>query len=182
MLSRAVLGHAMHYRLRKVKRKVIIKMNEIIENKKKSEILAEEISKLDYGSVITHKQISLLIEEDYPSNKYTSTIAKAKKIILKKYNKTIQNIVGDGYRVVSPDDFVQQSLKHYKRGFNEMKKGHDTLAYAPIQDMTEEGRAVYQRFHDRAIILQASMKGVAVELKTLGEKRNPFALENIRRD
>lgn len=158
-------------------------MNEIIENRRKSEILAEEISKLDYGSVITHKQISLLIEEDYPSNRYTSTIAKAKKILLKTYNKTIQNIVGDGYRVVSPDDFVQQSLKHYKRGFNEMKKGHDTLVYAPTQDMSSEGREIYTRIYDRAVTLQASMKGVSVELKTLaGKRKHPFALENIKRD
>lgn len=95
-------------------------MNEIIENRKKSEVLAEKINELNYGDVITHQQIASIIEEDYPSNKYTSTIAKARKLLLKKYNKTIENITGDGYRVVSPDDFVGQSLKHYKRGFNEM--------------------------------------------------------------
>lgn len=78
-------------------------MNEIVENKKKSEILAEKINELSYGDVLTHQQISSLIEEDYPSNKYTSTIAKAKKLLLKKYNKTIENIVGDGYRVVDPE-------------------------------------------------------------------------------
>ena len=65
------------------------KMNEVIENKKKSEVLAEKIIELNYGDVLTHEQIASLIKEDYPSNKYTSTIAKAKKILLKKYNKTI---------------------------------------------------------------------------------------------
>lgn len=155
-------------------------MNEIIENRKKSEILAERINELNYGDVITHQQIASIIEEDYPSNKYTSTISKAKKILLKKYNKTIENIVGDGYRIVSPGDFVQQSLKHYKRGFSQMQKGYDTLTYAPIKDMSKEEIDVYRRVHDRAVILQASMKGTSVELKTLGEKRNPFALENIK--
>lgn len=43
-------------------------------------------------------------------------------------------------------------------------------------------RMEYQRVHDRAVILQASMKGTAVELKTLGEKKHPFALENIQKD
>lgn len=149
-------------------------MNEIIENKKKSEILAERINELNYGAVITHQQISSMIEEDYPSNKYTSTIAKTKKILLKKYNKTIENIPGDGYRVVQPDDFVQQSLKHYKRGFNEMQKDYDTLEYAPTQNMTPEGLNTYRRVHDRAIILQASMQGVKVELKSLSKKEHPF--------
>lgn len=54
-------------------------MNELIKNEKnktKSEALAEKINELNYGDVLTHKQIASLIEEDYPSNKYTSTIAK----------------------------------------------------------------------------------------------------------
>lgn len=58
-------------------------MNEIIENRKKSEVLAEKINELNYGDVITHQQIASIIEEDYPSNKYTSTIAKARKLLLK---------------------------------------------------------------------------------------------------
>lgn len=158
-------------------------MNEVIENKTKSEILAEKINELNYGNVITHQQIASVIRTKYPSNKYTSTIAKARKILLKKYNKAIENIPGDGYRLVSPDDFVHQSLKHYKRGFNEMKKGCNILEYAPVENMSVEGRDTYMRVHDRAIILQASMAGVKAELKTLsGKRKHPFALENIQND
>lgn len=156
-------------------------MNEVIENRKKSEILAEKINELKYGDFISHGQIAALIEEEYPSNKYSSTITKAKKILLKKYNKTLENISGDGYRLTNPDDFVQQSLKHYKRGFNEMQKGYDTLEYAPTKDMTKEGREAYRRVHDRAITLAAAMKGTAVELKSLGEKKHPMALKNIKK-
>lgn len=157
------------------------KMNEVIENKKKSEILAEKLNEMNYGDVITHQQVSSLIEEDYPSNKYSSTIAKSRKILLKKYNRAIENIPGDGYRLVNPDDFVQQSLKHYKRGFTEMGKGYEVLEYAPTKDMTKEGRDTYRRVHDRAVILQASMKGAAVELRTLGQKKHPMALENVKK-
>lgn len=156
-------------------------MNEIIENRKKSEVLAEKMNELNYGDVITHQQIVSIIEEDYPSNKYTSTITKAKKILLKKYNKTIENIHGDGYRVVNPDDFVGQSLKHYKRGFNEMGKGYEVLEYAPTKDMSKEGLSTYRRMHDRAITLQAAMKGASVELRTLGQKKHPMALENMKK-
>lgn len=156
-------------------------MNEIIENRKKSEVLAEKINKLNYGDILTHEQIASLIEENYPSNKYTSTIAKTKKLLLKKYNKTIENIPGDGYRLVNPDDFVNQSLKHYKRGFNEMQKGYDTLEYAPTKDMSKEGLSTYRRVHDRAITLAATMKGASVELRTLGQKKHPMALENMKK-
>ena len=102
---------------------------------------------------------------------------------MKKYNKAIENIPGDGYRVVAPDDFVHQSLKHYKRGFNEMGKGYEVLEYAPVENMSVEGRDTYMRVHDRAIILRASMAGVKAELKTLsGKRKHPFALENIQND
>ena len=158
-------------------------MNELIKNEKnktKAEILVEKLNELSYGDFISHEQIATLIEEPYGTNKYTSVIAKAKKIKMKKYNKTIENIVGDGYRLVSPDDFVNQSLKHYKRGFNEMKKGYEVLEYAPTKNMTKEGRDAYRRVHDRAITLAAAMKGASVELKTLGQKKHPFAIENMQ--
>ncbi|MDE6435802.1 MAG: hypothetical protein K2L07_16450, partial [Lachnospiraceae bacterium] len=134
-----------------------------------------------YGECNSHEQIAALIEEPYRTNKYSSTISKAKKILLKKYNKTLENITGDGYRLTSPDDFVQQSLKHYKRGFGEMQKGYEILEHAPTKDMTKEGREAYRRVHDRAITLAAAMKGTAVELRTLGEKKHPMALENIKK-
>jgi hypothetical protein len=149
-------------------------MNEIIENRKKSEILAEKLNELNYGDFISHGQIAAVIETEYPSNKYSSTISKTKKILLKKYNKAIENITGDGYRLVSPGNFVQQSLKHYKRGFSQMQKGHDTLEYAPTQDMTPEELNTYRRVHDRAVILQASMRGTQTELKLLAKRDHPF--------
>ena len=113
-------------------------MNEVLDNKKKSEILAEKIKELHYGDIISHEQISKIISEEYPSNKYTTTIAKTRKILLKE-SVCLENIIGDGYRIVEPDNFVEQSLKHYKRGVNEMQKGYETLEYAPTKDMTPEG-------------------------------------------
>lgn len=149
-------------------------MNEIKENKKKSEVLAEKIKELNYGDIITHKQIAEAIDVEYPSPKYGATIAKAKKI-LGTIGIYLENIVGDGYRIVEPDNVVNYSLKHYKRGFNEMKKGFDTLENAPTKNMSQEGLETYRRVHDRALILNASMKGASVELKTLGKKTHPFA-------
>lgn len=154
-------------------------MNELLENKKKSEVLAEKIKTLNYGDIVTHSQISEAIDESYPSNKYRSTVLKARKI-LEKDGIYLESIIGDGYRVVEPDNVVNHSLKHYKRGFNEMQKGYDTLANAPVKNMSTEGKETYRRLYDRAITLSASMKGAAVELKTLGNKKHPFAIENIR--
>lgn len=155
-------------------------MNEILNNYKKSEVLADEISKLQYGTTLTHQQIASIIDEEYPSNKYRSEISKTRKILLKK-GIVLESISGDGYRVVEPDNFVNHSLKHYKRGFNEMQKGYDILDNAPTENMSQEGLSTFRRMYDRAISLAASMKGVSVELKTLSEKKkHPMSIENIQ--
>lgn len=144
------------------------------QNKRKHEILAEEISKLPYGEVVYHGTIASIIQENYHTQKYQQTVQAAKKILLNKYGYLLESIRKCGYRIVEPDNFVDQSLKHYKRGFNEFKKGTDTLAHAPINEMTEEGRTEYRRVNDRAIILQAHLNGASVELKTLARKRSPY--------
>lgn len=83
---------------------------------------------------------------------------------------------------VLPDNFVDHSLKHYKRGFNEMQKGYDVLTYAPTKNMSQEGRVRYRRVHDRAVTLTAAMKGASVELKTLSsQKKHPMSPENVNR-
>ena len=153
-------------------------MNELIENKKKSEILAEKILAMNYGDVVTHKEIASIIEETVGSHKYTSTIQKTKKILLNNH-RAIESVRGQGYRLVEPDNFVDLSLSHYKRGFNEMQKGANTLKSAPVNDMTDEGRRVYRRVQDRAITLQAAMNGAKVELKTLGMRDHPMSINNV---
>ena len=155
-------------------------MNEVIENKKKSEVLAEFINTLEYGSVIMHSQIETMIDEAYGTPRYSSTVQRAKKILLKS-GRCIECIKGDGYRVVQPDNVVDASMKHYKRGFKAMQKGQDILTHAPVNDMSEEGRIVFRRVYDRAVVLNAAMQGASVEMKALSEKKqHPFALDNIK--
>lgn len=156
-------------------------MNELIENKKKSEILAEKISSMDYGTVLLHSEIESIIHEQHGTTKYASEISKTKKIILKKYNRVIEPVIGDGYRIIEPDCFVEHSLKHYKKGFNELQKGVDTLSNAPVKNMTTEGRQVFRRVYDRSVILAASMQGVKAEIKTLAKRQSPFDPEYIGR-
>lgn len=152
-------------------------MNEMIKNKKKSELLAERIAAMEFGEMITHSDIAAIIDEAYPSNKYNTTVQKAKKLLLTNYHRSIECVVGDGYRLVKPDDFVNHALRHYKRGFKELSKGEQTLEHAPVAGMTQEGLQTYRRVYDRAVILSASLQGASVEIKTLASKKpHPFAL------
>ena len=151
-------------------------MNKLVNNKKKSEILCEHILGLNYGEVLLHQDIEQIIGENHTSNTYKTIISQTKNLLLKN-RRAIESIKGQGYRVVEPDRFVDLSLNHYQRGFKEFKKGTNTLNSAPVKDMSNEGQIIYQRVSDRAAILQASMNGVSVELKTLATKEHPFAVK-----
>ena len=156
-------------------------MQEVLKNKKKMEIIAENLLLLKDGEVITHKELSNLIQTPYDSQQYRSVLQQAKHYAAEHYGVELESIRGVGYRRIEPDKYVDHSLRHYKRGFKEFQKGENTLRHAPVDRMTVEGRDAYRRISDRAMILNASLSGSMVELKKLGEKRHPFLPENIKR-
>lgn len=154
-------------------------MDQIIQNKKRYEVLAEEIAQRSYGDIVSHSEIAQIIKEAHGTQKYNTVVQQMRKMLLDTYGMVLESMRGVGYRIVSPDDYVQHSLRHYKRGFHEFQKGADTLDCAPVNDMSDEGRVLYQRVNDRAALLHASIKGALVELRTLGEKKHPFAQQHL---
>lgn len=156
-------------------------MRHVVKNRSKADILADVIAGLDFGCVISHAEISDIIKESRNTTKYTSIVQRAKKTLIQEYGKVLESIRGEGYRVIMPDDYVNHSLKHYKRGMKEFNKGNATLDAAPTKYMSEEGRTAHRYVSERATILNASLKGGVVELKTLGEKKHPFLPEKVGR-
>ena len=153
-------------------------MNELIENNEvRAEALERYIANHNYGDIIFHSDIEKIIDTSKKTNRYTTTIAKTKQLLLKNHQMAIESIPGQGYRLVSPDDFTDYSLGYYKRGINTMKRGKEFLTNAPTHNMSKEALETYRRVNDRAIRLEAAMAGVAVELKTLARRPHPFSIE-----
>ena len=153
----------------------------ILDNTEKAMILVSSIKDLQYGDIIPHENLAQMIDETYGTSHYRSLITKAKKILENQYGIFLQSVHGEGYKIVKPDDTTDVSLGHYKRGFKAMNKGYKALKNAPISQMTAEGRERYRKVADRAELLNASMQGVHVELKTLARKPHPMAVENVGR-
>lgn len=150
-------------------------MNELTSNnREKAEVLAEFIHSHGFGNVILHSEIESEIECKRDENQYNTIIGKAKKILLEQHQMGLQNVRGQGYKIVSPDDFTAFSLGFYRRGLNSITKGKNHLDNAPVEHMSAESIDAYRRVHDRAICLEAAMKGASVELKTLAKKPHPF--------
>ena len=154
-------------------------MNKEITNSKEAETLTDFIKTLKYGATIPHKTIENIINVSYINqrSRYNTIITKTKKLLL-PYGICLESIRGQGYQIITPDDFTTHALRSYDHGFNAMKRGFSILENAPVEHMTEEGRTAHNRVYDRAVSLNAAMKGASVELKTLGQRKHPFAIQN----
>lgn len=153
----------------------------ILNNNEKATILVEAIKDLQYGDIIPHTHLAQIINEEYGTHRYRSLINKAKKILENQYGIFLKSVHGEGYKIVEPDDTTDVSLGHYKRGFKAMNKGYKALKNAPVSQMTTAGRERYRKVADRAELLNATMQGVRVELRTLARKTHPMAIENVGR-
>lgn len=155
-------------------------MEQLIENKKRYEFLSEEFMKLNYGDILKHEDIAEIIQSSYPSRDYQLQVRLALKHLWKKYNRRVKNVRKVGYRVITPDEYTNETLNCYLSGVSKIKEGTDVLNFSPVNDMTPEGREAYRRVSDKALAFNASVQGSFVELKLLGKKEHPFALENIK--
>lgn len=145
-------------------------MNEAVNN------LCNYILTLDYGSIITTDVIENItgISKEKEASRYRTVIRKTKKQLLNNNNKVITSVSGTGYRLITPDEFTDFSLGFYKRGMSTMAKGANHLQHAPMSEMSNEAKDIYRKVTDRAIILDAAMKGARTELKELSKKKHPF--------
>lgn len=151
-------------------------MNELKENREKAEILVKFFHSHGFGNIILHSEIESEIDCKLGSGQYQTVIAKTKKILLSKHHMALQSVRGQGYKIVSPDEFTDFALGYYKRGLSTISKGKKHLENAPVEHMSKEAVDVYRRVNDRAISLEASMRGASVELKTLAKKPHPLAV------
>lgn len=151
-------------------------MNELKNNREKAEILSEFLFSQGFGNIILHSEIETEIDCDKDSGQYGSIIHKTKKLLLEKHHMALQNVRGQGYKIVSPDDFTDYALGYYRRGIGTINRGKKHLENAPTEHMSKDALDVYRRVNDRAITLEAAMRGASVELKTLARKPHPLAM------
>lgn len=89
----------------------------LIENiKSKSEVLFEQISSLNYGDVVSHQSIEKIIGVPYGNPKYNVIIQEVQRSLFGRTRMILENIRDKGYRIVTPDYYATQAIKHYNKG------------------------------------------------------------------
>jgi biotin operon repressor len=144
-------------------------MNELIKNKKLWEIVYDKIMESDYGNVISHQELSYLLNEAGGTNKYNSAVEKAKKHLIPK-GKYIESIRGKGYRVVLPDDYSKITVQSFAKGARQIQKGYDIITYAPADRMSIPAQIQHRSILDKANAIKAAFTESIVELNLLPKK------------
>jgi hypothetical protein len=145
-----------------------------LNRQEKIKALVDAIINEDYGKTVDHWKIASVIEESYGSLQYRQIVSRAKKE-LRDNGKMIVSVFGVGYRVVAPDEYVDQSAKCIEDGARRVDIGVKILANAPVKDMTQAGAQRYFAVSDKIQIVQAALHGAKVEIKMLSSKReNPL--------
>jgi hypothetical protein len=129
-------------------------------------------SSWNYGSIHSHDEIAKLMHLDKNSNRYKSMISRANQK-LTGFGKRLENIKGEGYKVVEPDRYTDISLNKFQQGVKRIRDSYSISEHAPIDKMTEEGRKRFRSYNERLSIMRAITEGHCKELTVLSK---PIAL------
>lgn len=135
--------------------------------------LVKAVNERNYGDVLDFKEIGYIIQQEYGTRKYSDILHAAMRR-LEVTGHMIVNLRGIGYKVLSPDDYTGEGMKRVRQGAKRIDRGTKVLNHAPVNDMTQQAREVYNRVNDRMIRLQAAMAGASVEIHMLEKSNNPL--------
>lgn len=138
-------------------------MNEMLD------VAINYILESEYGEIITHDDMSDLLQLSKGSQLYYFAISKMNKILLNK-SKMLMNIQKVGYQIVEPDNYAGCAVKTYVKGVKKMKLSKKILEKAPIELMSEEAIEKHNKVYDRVCNRLANANAGVKELKKITTK------------
>jgi len=112
----------------------------------------------DYGRIKTHEELEVIVNAKSWTSKYRSAIDRANKKLIEN-GRILKSIRRVGYQVVNPDDYLNVSEGHKKKGIKQLDTAHNILKNAPFKDMSEEARLKVTFAFDRSSMLQSILHG-----------------------
>ena len=128
--------------------------------------LVEWATGWEYGSIHSHNEIAEIMDVKSCSPEYYGSITRANKALL-ECGKRLINLKAQGYKVLSPDDYIRESQKCVNQAGRRIKQAAAISQMAPTENMSEEGRKRHQAHNDRLMSFGALMQGASTELRIL---------------
>lgn len=138
--------------------------------KKAIDELIEHIMGLNYGESIKHEEIAERLNVKYGTHKYRSLVCIVKAALLKS-GKALKALVGYGYQVMEPDEYISMSARHMKKAANSMSKGQAYCDYAPISEMSPEAAEATKLMQDKIVAVASFVGANLPEVNRISRKR-----------
>lgn len=135
--------------------------------------LADYISAKKYGDFVYSQEIERVTGTKYGDQKYYSSIAKAKKILIGR-GKAIKLDSKGTYKVLYPGDYADAYTREIRLANKRVKRGGKILDGAPKKDMSASEISVFNNVSDFHKRLEARFRGDYVEVKALSGRKHPF--------
>lgn len=141
-----------------------------MEPKTGSEKLVDHVlESMDYGQMITHTEISIIMSIKEKSHKYRTEVTKANRTLIEK-GKMLKSRPGTGYIVLEPDRYIDEAQLKFKHGANRAEQAFSIFAFAPVSLMSPEAKETYHIVESGVKHAVAMVIGGLKEIKLLNRK------------
>ena len=119
--------------------------------------LVKIASAWEYGGLHTHSEIADILGVDTQTNKYYQNVSSA-NIELTLSGKRLAIVQGEGYMVVKPGEYPEDSRKQKDKGLRHYKIAAMVTGCAPVEKMTDKERAINDQCHSLNTALVTMLK------------------------
>lgn len=128
-------------------------------------LIVDALSARDYGTEITHAEMSAITGLAYPSVRYFQQVTKAKRRLLSEWSREMETLSGQGYRLVKPDEFHARARRQVVFAGRRLRRGASVLVAAPQHLLTDEQNSRNANALAKIGALEAQRKRVIAETR-----------------
>jgi hypothetical protein len=128
-------------------------------------IITDALSTRDYGTIITHAEVSTLTRLRYPSPRYFAQVGKARRALIADWQRELQSMPGIGYRLVNPEEFHGRSRRELRLAGPHLRLSAKILIAAPQARLSDADNARNANALAKIGALEAQRRKVATETR-----------------
>lgn len=140
-----------------------------IGEKSHREIVVEAFKDVSYDDVVSYEHLSEILGFDVKTSN-RSAIYAAQRTLEKDYHKTLDAVVGVGYRVIRPEEHVDLANRHHKRARRQVTRAINKTASANRSVLTATDQARLDRVEINLKRQQKELTRLDAEVKRVSER------------
>jgi benzoyl-CoA reductase/2-hydroxyglutaryl-CoA dehydratase subunit BcrC/BadD/HgdB len=126
--------------------------------------LVSKATNWEYGRIYSHEEIAEIMMLIPRSPKYYAQVNIANKK-LTELGKRLKSVNGQGYKVITPDEYVDEAIAKLDRGRRQARKAYEILQHAPSTLMSDEYRSKYNELLNDIVKVHSILEGGVTQIK-----------------